>query len=81
MFIVGNFRLQSIVKNVGTIYHTSMKPQIVLDTNILVAALRSRRGAAFRLVSLLPAERFEINVSVLSLNMRRFYTNTVRRSA
>jgi putative PIN family toxin of toxin-antitoxin system len=41
-----------------------MKPQIVLDTNVLVATLRSRRGAAFRLVSLLPAERFEINLSV-----------------
>lgn len=41
-----------------------MKPQIVLDTNVLVAALRSRRGAAFGLVSLLPVERFEINLSV-----------------
>ena len=41
-----------------------MKPQIVLDTNVLVAALRSRRGAAFRLVSLLPTERFAINLSV-----------------
>jgi putative PIN family toxin of toxin-antitoxin system len=41
-----------------------MKPQIVLDTNALVAALRSRRGAAFRLVSLLPDAPFEINLSV-----------------
>jgi predicted nucleic acid-binding protein len=41
-----------------------MKPQIVLDTNVLVAALRSRRGAALRLVSLLPTEHFEINLSV-----------------
>ena len=45
-------------------YHTGMKPQIVLDTNVLVAALRSRRGAAFHLVSLLPAAPFEINLSV-----------------
>jgi putative PIN family toxin of toxin-antitoxin system len=45
-------------------YHSLMKPQIVLDTNVLVAALRSRRGAAFRLVSLLPAASFEINLSV-----------------
>jgi putative PIN family toxin of toxin-antitoxin system len=45
-------------------YHTSMKPQIVLDTNVLVAALRSRRGAAFHLVSLLQAALFEINLSV-----------------
>jgi putative PIN family toxin of toxin-antitoxin system len=41
-----------------------MQPQIVLDTNVLVAALRSRRGAAFRLVSLLPAAPFEVNLSV-----------------
>jgi putative PIN family toxin of toxin-antitoxin system len=45
-------------------YHTPMKAQIVLDTNVLIAALRSRRGAAFRLVSLLPAASFEINLSV-----------------
>jgi putative PIN family toxin of toxin-antitoxin system len=45
-------------------YHTNMKPQVVLDTNVLVAALRSRRGAAFRLISLLPAAPFEVNLSV-----------------
>ena len=39
-------------------------PQIVLDTNVLVAALRSTRGASFRLVSLLDAGQFEINLSV-----------------
>ena len=41
-----------------------MPLQIVLDTNVLVAALRSRRGTAFRLVSLLPAVLFEVNLSV-----------------
>lgn len=41
-----------------------MKPHIVLDTNVLVSAMRSRRGTAFQLVSLLSAERFEINLSV-----------------
>ena len=41
-----------------------MKPQIALDTNVLVGALRSRRGAAFRRVSLLPAASFEINLLV-----------------
>jgi len=30
-----------------------MGPRVVLDTNILVAGLRSRRGASFRLLSLL----------------------------
>jgi putative PIN family toxin of toxin-antitoxin system len=39
-------------------------PQIVLDTNVLVAAFRSRRGASFRLLSLVDAGRFKINVSV-----------------
>ena len=42
-----------------------MKPlQIVLDTNVLVSALRSQRGASFQLVSLLGTEAFEINLSV-----------------
>lgn len=39
-------------------------PQIVLDTNVLVAGLRSQRGASFRLLSLVGTARFEINLSV-----------------
>jgi putative PIN family toxin of toxin-antitoxin system len=39
-------------------------PRIVLDTNVLLAALRSNRGASFRLVSELGSGRFEICVSV-----------------
>lgn len=38
--------------------------RIVLDTNVLVAALRSRRGASFRLLSLLGEDRFVVSVSV-----------------
>lgn len=38
--------------------------QIVLDTNIIYSALRSRRGASFRLFSLLDSSKFEINLSV-----------------
>jgi putative PIN family toxin of toxin-antitoxin system len=38
--------------------------RVVLDTNVLVSAFRSREGVAFRLVSLLGEERFEICVSV-----------------
>ena len=38
--------------------------QVVLDTNVLVAALRSRRGASFRLLSLIPDARWQLNVSV-----------------
>jgi putative PIN family toxin of toxin-antitoxin system len=43
-----------------------MRPvQIVLDTNILVAAMRSRRGGSFRLLSLVGRSgAFEINLSV-----------------
>jgi putative PIN family toxin of toxin-antitoxin system len=37
---------------------------MVLDTNVLVSAFRSREGVAFRLVSLLRKGRFEICVSV-----------------
>ena len=38
--------------------------EIVIDTNVLVAALRSRRGASFRLVSFLPNDKFSIFISV-----------------
>lgn len=38
--------------------------QIVLDTNIIYSALRSRRGASYRLLSLLDSPKFEINLSV-----------------
>ena len=41
-----------------------MTPRVVLDTNVLVAALRSNRGASFRLVSEIDSGRFEICVSV-----------------
>ena len=39
-------------------------PRIVLDTNVLVAALRSRRGASFRLLSLVGSGRFELALPV-----------------
>lgn len=39
-------------------------PRIVLDTNVLVAALRSNRGASFRLLSEIDSGAFEICVSV-----------------
>ena len=38
--------------------------RIVLDTNVLISAMRSSRGPAFRLVSLLGTGRFEISLSV-----------------
>ena len=38
--------------------------QIVLDTNVLVASLRSRRGASYRIVSLIGTGVFRSHVSV-----------------
>jgi putative PIN family toxin of toxin-antitoxin system len=40
------------------------KSRVVLDTNVIVAALRSRHGASFGLVSLIGSGRFEAAVSV-----------------
>jgi putative PIN family toxin of toxin-antitoxin system len=40
------------------------RPEIVIDTNVLVAGLRSRRGASFMLLSLVGSGRFGINLSV-----------------
>jgi putative PIN family toxin of toxin-antitoxin system len=39
-------------------------PEIVIDTNVLVAGLRSKRGSAFRLLQLVGTGLFEINLSV-----------------
>jgi len=38
--------------------------QIILDTNVVLSALRSKNGASFRLLTLVPDQRFEINLSV-----------------
>ena len=40
------------------------RPEIVIDTNVLVAGLRSRRGASFMLLSLVGSGHFGINLSV-----------------
>ena len=40
------------------------KIRIALDTCVLVAAARSRTGASFALVSLLPSDRFEFALTV-----------------
>jgi putative PIN family toxin of toxin-antitoxin system len=40
------------------------RPILVLDTNVFVAALRSRRGASFELLSQVGTGRFDIVVSV-----------------
>jgi putative PIN family toxin of toxin-antitoxin system len=38
--------------------------QVVIDTNVLLAALRSRRGASHRLFRLIGDERWRMNLSV-----------------
>lgn len=41
-----------------------MAVNVVLDTNVLVAAMRSRQGASYRLLTLLGSGKFEVSVSV-----------------
>jgi len=38
--------------------------QVVIDTNVLVSGLRSRRGSAFRLLTLVGTGQFDIHLSV-----------------
>ncbi len=39
-------------------------PDVVLDTNVIIAALRSKRGASAKLLSLLGADLFRLHISV-----------------
>ena len=41
-----------------------MAVNVVLDTNVLVSAMRSRQGASYRLLALVGSGRFEVSVSV-----------------
>jgi putative PIN family toxin of toxin-antitoxin system len=43
---------------------SATRMRVVLDTSVLVAAVRSRRGASFALVSSIPTPEFEICLSV-----------------
>ena len=40
-----------------------MSTQIILDTNVLVAAFKSSRGSSYRLLSLVDTGKFQLNVS------------------
>ena len=40
------------------------KPRIVIDTNVVVSALRSQRGASYRLLMEIGSDKFDINISV-----------------
>ena len=39
-------------------------PQVVIDTNVFVSALLSKRGAAYRLLTIVGSGLFQLNVSV-----------------
>ena len=52
--------------------------QAVVDTNVVLSALRSRRGASFRLLALLGDPRWRMNVSVALLLQ---YEAVARREA
>ncbi len=41
-----------------------MKTRIVIDTNVMLSALRSSKGASYALVSQLPLEYFQVALSV-----------------
>lgn len=59
------------------IYSISMKYNIVLDTNVLVSALRSKRGASFLLLKMIDDERFRLH---LSTPLIKEYEDVLNRS-
>lgn len=55
----------ALIRANGIIYNTIMKPpRIVLDTNVPISALRSKRGASYRLLMRLDSGVYEPVVSV-----------------
>jgi putative PIN family toxin of toxin-antitoxin system len=41
-----------------------MAPKVVMDTNVLIAALRSKNGASFKMLSLIDSGKFTLCLSV-----------------
>jgi putative PIN family toxin of toxin-antitoxin system len=71
MALVGNLASPFQNKNlrfggiIDTAYNTTMKlPSIVIDTNVIITALRSKRGASAKLLPLVGTGRFDIHISV-----------------
>lgn len=60
----------------GITYDTKMKPDIVIDTNVLMTALKSSRGTSYRLLSLLEEERY---VVLLSTPLVAEYESVLKR--
>ncbi len=66
-----------IVRNI--VYNITMQtPDIVLDTNVIISAQRSQRGASAKLMSLIGTKRFELHLSV-SLALE--YEDVLRRQS
>jgi putative PIN family toxin of toxin-antitoxin system len=59
---MSTFRAVDTAKRI--VYNTNMAPNIVIDTNVIIAALRSKRGASNKLLSLVGTQKFEIHDSV-----------------
>ncbi len=62
----------------GITYDTVMAVRVVMDTSVLVSALRSRRGAAFRLLELVGKGGFE---TVVSVPLMLEYESAAKRQA
>lgn len=69
-------RCGRVVLRCGITYDTRVPPRVVLDSNVLVAGLRSRLGASNRLLSLVGTGQF---VHAVSVALVFEYESAVRR--
>lgn len=60
-----NGKMKTFDNICGIVYNTNMKLyKIVIDTNVIVSALKSRKGFSFKLLSIIDDERLHISISV-----------------
>ena len=52
--------------------------KVVIDTNVVLTALKSKKGASYKLLSLLPSEQFRM---VLSIPLYTEYQDVTTRPA
>ena len=55
--------IYSIDATSPTLYNIIVKRHIVIDTNVLISALRSSKGASYRLLQLIGTGKFKQNIS------------------
>ncbi|WP_342394000.1 PIN domain-containing protein [Chrysosporum bergii] len=46
--------------------------QLVIDTNIMLSGLRSKKGASYKLLTLLNDQRIKTRTSRTTINIRRY---------